>query len=275
MTSKRSSFWLRLPRRCSLRTLILLVLVAGLLLGRVVDRIRTQRDAVRIIEHAGWGVLYDWQFIGGVPDYDGQPSAPRWLVDALGPDALGSVACVLADEIPMGSPILPAIGRLVDLRRLEIEGPGVSDEALAHIAGLRHLQLLSLGGNDVGDSGLAHLEGMTDLEELNLNATKVGDAGLMHLRRMSELKILYLGRTRVTDAGLAHLEDFEKLIALNLTETRVTDAGLRRLTGIRSLREVYLSRVVDEGGAPLITEAGLDALRRARPDLKVEYWTSL
>jgi hypothetical protein len=62
------------------------------------------------------------------------------------------------------------------------------------------------------------------------------------------------------------LEGLPVLEVLLLTDTQITDAGLRHLKGLYHLR---LLRLVNTK----VTEDGVDDLKKALPDLEVEYWT--
>jgi hypothetical protein len=281
--------------RISLRASLAIVFLAAVGLGWVERQAEVQRDAARAIGRAGGGVLYDWQFRGGAPDYDGEPDAPRWLIDRLGPDYLGGVACVIACTREIDDSILIPVGRLASLRRLVLHDAAVTDAGLARLAGLGRLRFLDLSATDVGDAGLAHLGGLTNLEELYLQVTKVGDAGMAHLRGLQNLRLLYLGGAGVGDAGLEHLSGLKGLQVLNLVGTRVTDAGMAHLKALPNLQHVDLNgtrvgaagleylkacpslREVDltpmEGDDPphLITRAAIDAFRIARPEVKIDY----
>ena len=83
--------------------------------------------------------------------------------------------------------------------------------------------------------------------------------------RAPGLRALYTdGGARVTDAGLAALARFTALEELDLEYAALTDAAVVPIAAVPTLRWV------DLGGCAGVTRAGLDQLRRARPDLEVE-----
>src|SRR3954468_24090483 len=131
----------RLPVRLSVRTLMALVLLVGVALGWVVHRAQVQRNAVAAIERAGGGVYYEWQFKDGIPDVDGVPRVPKWLVDLIGLDYFGSAVYVIFQQ-------------------------GCRDQDLAQIGRLRQLERLDLGLSKVTDAGLVHLENLSRLQLL-------------------------------------------------------------------------------------------------------------
>ncbi len=98
---------------------------------------------------------------------------------------------------------------------------------------------------------------------LNLGATAVTDEGVE--QTVSQLKALHrlrLDRTAVGDRGIDALGDLQALEVLNLFGTSVTDDCLSVLERMSSLKTVYLW---DTG----VSTAGMDLLRKARPDLEV------
>ncbi len=138
--------------RISVRGLIVLVLIIGAGLGWIVNGARIQREAVAAIRRDGGVVLYDWerngqwQWNGQSYESDGEPGAPRWLVDRLGVDYFGHVVSVALRE--PGSPsALRNIGRLSHVKILDLHGPFVTDAGLEHLEGLPALGLLDVRGS--------------------------------------------------------------------------------------------------------------------------------
>lgn len=241
--SPSSRRWLhRLPLRLSVRSLLVLVLLVGATLGLIVHRARVQRDAVAAIERAGGGVMYEWQFKDGIPNREGTPRVPKWLVDLVGVDYFGSAVYVIFIR-ECRDQDLAQIGRLRRLERLDIGHSRVTDAGLAHLEGLNRLQLLDLAGTPISDRGLVHLGRLTGLEILYLNFTTVGDTGLAHLKDLGKLQSLDLGTTNVTDGGLAHLKGLSNLRALTLIECPVGDEGLAHLENLTRLEWLGLGRL--------------------------------
>jgi hypothetical protein len=234
--------------RFGLRTLIVLVLLIGGILGWTVHQAQVQREAVAAVLRAGGRVRYDWEvpakakptFWGGMgmsgmggeitghPATNSTPPWPRWLVDRLGLDYFGRV--VEVDLFGHGSDAdLESIGRLGQLERLVLARSAVTDLGMAHLAGLTKLQGLYLGGTPVSDAGLAHVKGLTRLRGLGLDETRVSDAGLANLKGMTELHQLALDGTDVSDAGLVYLKGTTELRVLSLDGTRVTNGAVKEL----------------------------------------------
>jgi Leucine Rich repeat len=182
----------RLPRvRVSVRALMGVVLVLGVLLGWYVRSVRIQREAVAAIRRAGGSFAYDWQW--GHREqrtivYTGKPRAPSWLASIVPADYVANVV-------------------LVDLALRAGKRPDpADDETLAHVGRLGHLESLELSGTAITDAGLAHLKGLTGLRRLTLDRTLVSDAGLAHLEGMTSLTSLNISGSRITDEGILALE---------------------------------------------------------------------
>jgi hypothetical protein len=225
--------------RFSVRGLIVLVLVIGVVLGWIVRSAHIQRNAVAAITKAGGYVKYDWEWQSLSPIPNGKPMYPRWLVDRLGVDYFGNVSYVHFDH-----------------------NPQTGDAELADLKGLNRLEQLYLCDTNITDAGLAHVSGLTPLQFLNLRRTKLGDLGLGHLERLTRLRSLLLGGTRVTDVGLVHLKELTSLEVLDLDLTHITDAGLVHLKGLTKLRELNLIHTD-------VTDAGVKELQQALPGLKI------
>ncbi|MDR3621992.1 MAG: hypothetical protein P4L85_21760 [Paludisphaera borealis] len=279
--------------RFSVRGLMTLVVILGGALGWVVHLAHIQRDAVAEIERAGGGVMYNWQYVNGLRDDAGKPPWPKWLVDLVGVDYLGSAVHAVFCGEECRDELLAGIGSLSRLDRLNLDGAGVSGAGFVHLERLGRLQILELGGSDVGDADLRHLAGLTSLKQLYLNATKIGDAGVAHLEGLRGLEWLYLAGTQVSDVGLIHLRGLGRLQVLNLINTRVSDAGLEHLKTLPDLQYLYLGgtqvtdaglkhleamtslRVLDlnndEAPPPKVTRAAAKELQHALPNLTIEF----
>ena len=85
---------------------------------------------------------------------------------------------------------IAAMGRLTNLRRLQISHTGIPDgSVLRHLTGLARLERLSIGGNGLTDDGVAYLAQLPNLNSLSLSGTFT-DATLMHLQKLQNLALL-------------------------------------------------------------------------------------
>jgi RNA polymerase sigma factor (sigma-70 family) len=150
---------------------------------------------------------------------------------------------------------------LTTLETLDLKGTRVTDAGLEYLKGLTALGGLELSNTSVTSAGVESLEGLTALRGLGLSDTKVTDSGLEHLKGLTVLQGLDLRGAAVTDAGLEHLKSLTTLQHLDLFGTKVTDAGLDHLKGLTQLRYLILP--------PAVTDAGVGALQKSLPRLKV------
>ncbi len=138
-------------------------------------------------------------------------------------------------------------GVALDTDALEIDfhlqGDGLTDEGLVHLAGLKKVVNLHLGGTQLTDAGLVHLKGLSSLRRLHLENTGVGDTGLVHLKGLTNLEYLNLYATKVSDDGLGHLVGLKKLRRLYLWQTEVTDEGADKLR--KALSDLNLNTGAD------------------------------
>jgi hypothetical protein len=171
---------------------------------------------------------------------------------------------------------LAVLAKAPALRELDLGGcPGLDDDSLGHIAGLKKLEVLLLPNcPKVGDPGLGHVAGLTALRVLNLESTSAGDEGVKKLAALKSLKELNLSDTRVSDAGLEAiaqlpLEDlaiartkaagtglgkFKKLLTVNMRGAPVTPATFDALAAVPFLRKLDL-------GGTATNDAGVEKLK--------------
>ena len=125
------------------------------------------------------------------------------------------------------------LSQIVAMHRLEdldlSEAAQISDKALAHVGRMRELKRLNLWRVPVGDAGASQLAGLANLEWLNLDNTTIGDKGLAVVGGLKKLTFLHLGSTAVSDAGLASLAELTALKELVLTRTAVSAAAAAQL----------------------------------------------
>ncbi|XP_074477765.1 uncharacterized protein LOC141759525 [Sebastes fasciatus] len=150
-----------------------------------------------------------------------------------------------------------ALAELSSLQTLNLDGTGVSESSLGHLATHPALSSLSLAGIAVADGNhaLQIISGLK-LTQLTLPGRhSVTDGGLSFLSRLSLLLELDLtDYTQVTDQGVIQLSTMSRLKKLSLSNTQVTDTGLPSLRGLQELQELCLDRtaVTSRGVAELI-----------------------
>ena len=207
--------------RFSLRTLLIVMLVCGIVLVPFVvklHRYRQQRAVIEELLAAGASITFA----------DGSEKlSDDWWRHVVGQDLFNSVEAV--DLALTDTKSVAPLAGLKGLQTLRLYHTPVSD--LTPLAGLKELQELDLSYTQVSD--LAPLAGLKELQELDLYNTQVSD--LAPLAGLKELQTLNLIGTQVSD--LAPLAGLKKLEALDLRSTSVSD--LTPLIGMNKLT-VYL-----------------------------------
>ena len=261
LTPKRRWFQFRL------RTLLLLMTVLAVWLGVQADRARRQARTLRAIKKSAQWVYFDYQMPGPGPwteeDYHNadicrDPPGPAWLRRLIGDDYFRTVVGVghLTQETIPYAQNLPQLGGCVML------DPGVQDEDLAQLAGLKNLQEIQCYSDPITDEGLRHLQSLTGLENLRLSNHITG-VGLVHLCRLPKLRSIFFDRG-ATPAGLRQacaLPALQELCLCNCAEMR--DDDLRDLGNATHLKQLRLSWLP-------ISDAGLECLEHL-PHLKLSH----
>jgi hypothetical protein len=146
ITKRRKRRWYQF----SLRTLLLLVVLAAIGLGLVASwaqRERSREMAVEKLEALGAEVRYE---------EEEEQVIERWARNLFGLDH-GVVVWV------------------------DLSASQVTDAGLEHLKGLTNLGVLDLVATQVSDAGLEHLKGLTSLWGLDLSSTQVTDEDVRKL----------------------------------------------------------------------------------------------
>lgn len=113
-------------------------------------------------------------------------------------------------------------------------------EGLERVGHLHTIRFLNLGDTPVSTGDLSVLSNLPYLEEINLAKTAVDDSIFRVLRPLSHLRTLDLSQTAISDAAVGEIARMESLETITLRKTKVSPEGVL-------------------------------VLRRARPDLVVNY----
>jgi hypothetical protein len=287
MTGKRRGRWFSY----SLRTMLLVVTLLALVLGRWVNSSREQRIAVDTIRNhfPHHRCEYDYELerfrgVGGFTAIAGVSNSPasaprnwipRFLRDRLGKDYFHSIESVVFGETfyatdrpgpEKNAAAWKAISGIWNLRQLtSYLEPDDSD--LAHLAGLRHLNHVDLMiCPDITDESLVWLSRVPNLETLTLTGGQFTPSGFAHLARLRHLKSLQLvsplhsrsqpraqGAVDITDADLEQIAQLTGLEELTLRSSGISDRGLARLATLTGLKKVEIA-------SPMVTGACFEHL---------------
>ncbi len=233
--------------RVSLRTMLLVVTVAGVLIamfGNRSNRAREQRLAVAKLKNihspldADRPPRVDIQYVTSRQNSrflvtpDGWV-VPGWVASALGKDFFVRTKAVSFSfqDLTVGRPLAEIDlnhFRLLTVHHCRVDGDVI--RRISHVPNLSDLELVQSG---LRDSDLAHFDQMKHLRRLRLgnhNPDLTGTSG---------------SRNQFTAEGLEKLSGLTSLMELNLSSTDITGedlASLRGLTGLRVL-ELWGTRV--------------------------------
>lgn len=305
----------------SVRALMVVTLVIGCLAGWLAHRIRTQRQAIAALNAQGARITLTHQKwtessrpYGGSAHFDAEPPGPRWLRRWIGDELFQSVgavemtgtqgnditplaACDRLEYIELFLMPVPEGGFAVlhNLRHLKtvvVEGPAVTDSALADLARVESIEDLKICRSDASPKGWGHLADLRNLKTLQFNQARldgatferwsrgmprleqldvglqdgvsIGDAELIALARINSLLHLGINGARVTDAAMPAVARMPHLVYLALfTSPHLTDAGIAQLARSPSLERIHLyhaDRLTDAGLAHLATAPKLTML---------------
>lgn len=183
---------------------------------------------------------------------------------------------------------MPIVGKLVDLRSLDLAGVAGAGNGLPLLRHLSRLRVLVLSHTSVKNYYLRYVGRMTSLRVLSLETAldllKAGirnhltGAALVHVKRLVELRSLNLRHNlKVGDSGLRHLRGLVRLRSLNLYWSGVCGTGLRWLPSSLRALDLSMTQVTDRGSLYLtnltklqdldlrktrVTAAGVKALEK-------------
>lgn len=91
--------------------------------------------------------------------------------------------------------------------RLDVGRRDIDDQALLQIGRLSNLRVLNLEETGISHAGLAPLAELEHLRQLNLTGTAVDNRAVALLQRLGGLERCYLWRTSINRAGIRRLQD--------------------------------------------------------------------
>jgi len=191
---------------------------------------------------ARFGRLFTWATFSGEGAY---MRGPKMIVDYYGPVSDADLAHVR--EAP-------------DLEKVGIGGPGLTEAALVHLAGLKRLEELSVG-LPLTDAGLAHVGRLTGLRELGIGGRQDLPArGMCHLHELRQLERLSLSGVGLTDDRMAFLEGLPGLRELRLGANPIVGPGMAHVAGLENLQRISLTDCVRFTNSGLVHLKGLSNL---------------
>jgi hypothetical protein len=103
----------------------------------------------------------------------------------------------------------------VDLEAIAIRARLAEEQARARGRFLTPVEVVCAPDSQVTDEGLAHLAGLDSVTQIVLDGSEISDAGLKHLRRLPNIQLVSLHNTQVTKRGIDNLKkDLPALIII-------------------------------------------------------------
>ena len=156
------------------------------------------------------------------------------------------------------------IYKLIHLDRLSLRQTNVTGAGLEGIGRLKNLRALDLWSADIRDDELKHLTALESLRAVVLQSTGITDSGLETLGAIKRLERLKIGSNPITDQGIPHLLKMPFLVHVGLDHTQVSENGLRMLSESKSLKTVFVGKRSDW------KEGAIDRLQKLRPKPRLQ-----
>lgn len=167
---------------------------------------------------------------------------------------------------PVNDAGLEAISQLPLTGRLWLGHTHFTDAGAMHLAKLTKLKRCGLGSMEKASSGeaVAALVKLP-LEDLTLLDNQATPVGVAHAAKIETLRRLDVSHgPTVGDESTALLAKLPQLTELKLGSTQLSDDGLQALAESKTLKNLSLI------GNKKVTAAGVERLRKARPELTIE-----
>lgn len=159
------------------------------------------------------------------------------------------------------------LGKLKELRVLNIADTGIEADQFESISGLHALEKLNFSGTEQVCKR-RHFEiiaGLENLRLLDLEAVGPDPGDLALLAKLPRLDLLNVARNHLTDEHIKAVCKIPSLKKLNAKENdALTPACLEYIAGSKSIEQVFIS------GCPLISKGDAEAAMAKRPGLVVE-----
>ena len=132
-------------------------------------------------------------------------------------------------------------------KNLALDGQGLTDEAVRHLAGLTALESLTLNDGKVTGSGFSALDTLAHFTSLSITNCPIDDRGCQSLASLHHLESLELTGTQITDRALVSIAKLFLIKTLKLTDAGLTPAGLAKLSPLKELKDLTVANLSEEG----------------------------
>lgn len=237
----------------SLRTLIVAMVVASVLLGLFASRLqraRRQAAAVAVIRDHG-SVEYDYAYRRDgemkLRLQNGKSNVPHWLLDRLGEDFFHDVVLVLARQQSLRSPTESdkfgqSISQLPTLEELYVDAYRDDEIDLSPLQGMRRLEHVSISGGRLNNASLDAIKPLPALRNLELDGVRLEKPRLASLKRIRPLSELALRRIDLDLGDLSSVAACRNLQNLEIDGILVAGRDIDALAQLHQLKTLRLLR---------------------------------
>jgi len=163
---------------------------------------------------------------------------------------LSNLRCLELLGVPISDPGLLSLKGLVSLRKFRLDGQPsefrtsqleITHDGLQFLAGMPNLETLEIRNCPINGPGLAAIRSCHLLKRLLLINCGITDESLANLENLLVVEDLWLEENCITDSGLVHLKRLTKLWRLGLSKNNIVGSGLPHLRDCKNLRDLCLS----------------------------------
>jgi internalin A len=165
-------------------------------------------------------------------------------------DAAGQIVSLDLASTWITDADLEPVGKISSLRKLNLAHTRITDVGIEHLKPLQNVVELNLYYAEyLTDTALAHLRGWKHLEVLNLRGVRLTSQAFEHLSQLTALRSLDIAFTEVEDDGFEQLSSLTKLESLALGGNRLSGSALSSLKLLPALRTLDVGGMqrVDSG----------------------------
>jgi hypothetical protein len=275
--------WLQI----SLRSCLLILLIASVAFGFVANHAHKRKSAIALIRTNGGTIRF------------GPETNPNWYEKLLrqffGAETYQPVRSINMltgrrierEKKKLPDDFLARLSALPEIVSLGLENTVISESDWRNIPKFRKLESVLLGHSNITDDGVKHLSQLAELDTLSMGSAKeITDSAISYISHLPKLTNLKLGSTNITDQGLRSLSPISQLQILELPNVKVTSDGVELLKNIPSLRCVLLDWTdvddralnflahlpnieVLQASGTRVTSEGIQRFREAHPQCRV------
>ena len=196
-----------------------------------------------------------------------------------------SQAVQIDDEVAAARKYLKSIGAIFTTNDADQviglqfpEGISLNKQTWPYIGKLKELRDLDLGATYVGNEMLNYVGQLKELRNLNLFGNPLDSPALKQIENLEHLETLYLYRTYIDDGGIESIAKMKRLRRLNMFDTTLTDKGLDLLGTCKQLKNLSIGNskagnsTTGKFPESNFSKAGIERLKENLPETEITLW---